>query len=355
MASNLLKLDIQATTRVTNLSTPSPHQRTTISQFLPPIQNHHRHHHNRTNALFSHHRQHQQSLLHCRPKPLPSLFVVHCSATSLTPPTTKGEAIRQVKTCLAATLSKPLNNVRLAGKLKKLEQPRFQVEFPVIDDSPADLSQLALKVFTDLDVKSRGSPIEFCIIWPTPELKDAAVEAFQSQYPSSKVVHVDLSTVKNGGEDKILGSADVAVFFAPQSSQLPTVRAVCKSLYILPVVMFNPTWAFEDETDFGELNGFVNSFGVIYSYMGLEVQELLRKRKGMVFKCASDGIVSGEKWAILVEEEDGQPKVVSRFKTRPSTDDIQTVLYNAMAVNSPITKSVKFFKDLVSNLTGQKS
>lgn len=118
--------------------------------------------------------------------------------------------------------------------------------------------------------------------------------------------------------------------------------------------MFNPKWGFEEEAEFGELSGFVGSFEVIFSFMGLEVKGLLSKRNGVVFKCVRNGVVSGEKWAVLVEEEQGELKLVSAFKTRPSISEVEYVLYNLMAMNSPVTKSVKFFRDLVSNVTGKK-
>ncbi|CAL1354385.1 unnamed protein product [Linum trigynum] len=155
-----------------------------------------------------------------------------------------------------------------------------------------------------------------------------------------------------------MSGSDVAVFLSPESSQLVYVKRVADGLYPNPVVILNPRWGFEGvgerDGDFGEkLNGFVGSFEVIYSFMGLEVQGVLRKRIGVIFKCVRDGIVSGEEWSVLVEEG-GEMKVVSQFKARPSIGEVEIVLYNLMAINSPITKSAKFLKDLVSNVTGRK-
>lgn len=145
----------------------------------------------------------------------------------------------------------------------------------------------------------------------------------------------------------------MAVFLAPEASQLAVIKTVTESFYPKPVVIFNPKWVFEEESNFGELSGFVGSFEVVYSFMGLEVRGVLSKRKGVVFKCVRDGVVSGEKWTILVEEE-GELKVIMRFKVRPSIGEVENVLYNLMAINSPITKSAKFFRGLVSNVTGKK-
>lgn len=146
----------------------------------------------------------------------------------------------------------------------------------------------------------------------------------------------------------------MAVFLAPEGSQLAVIKTVTESLYPKPVVIFNPKWVSEEESNFGELSGFVGSFEVVYSFMGLEVRGVLSKRKGVIFKCVRDGVVSGERWTVLVEEEGGELKVVSRFKTRPSIGEVENVLYNMMAINSPITKSAMFFRGLVSNVTGKK-
>ncbi|KAK6132960.1 hypothetical protein DH2020_033251 [Rehmannia glutinosa] len=253
------------------------------------------------------------------------------SMSSPKPPTTKEEAILQAKTSLSYTLEKPLNNPKLAGKLKKIKQPRFRVEIPVIDDSPSSLSQLALN----------------------QDLTMAAIEAFDSRSTDILVQNIDISSVLD--EDiGTVNSADVAVFLAPEASQIAVIKTVSDSLYPRPVVIFNPKWGFEEEIDFGEMSGFVGSFEVVYSFMGLEVRGILSKKKGVVFKCVRDGVLSGEKWNVFVEEEEGELRVVSRFKARPSITEVENVLYNLMAINSPVTKSAKFLKDLVSNVTGKK-
>ncbi|KAB5534771.1 hypothetical protein DKX38_017857 [Salix brachista] len=342
MASNLLKYHIQSF-KTTNRSTQSLQQKTHFPHIAFP-ENHHHHH-----------------LVHFRvffPSPLlyqsrsPALSI-HSLSSSSYPPTSKEEAVVQAKNCLSTTLEKPLNNPKLAGKLKKLKQPKFQIEIPVIDDSPTSLSQLAFDVFKDLPIKRRGAPVKILIIWPNPTLKNRGIEAFQSYKSSKNLEHVDISSVRNT-DSRILSSAEVAVFLAPVTSQLPDIKTVTDILYPKPVVIFNPKWGFGEENGFGDLSGFVGSFEVIYSFMGLEVRGILSKRKGVIFKCVRDGVVSGEKWTVLVEEEGGELKVVSRFKARPSIVEVENVLYNLMAINSPITKSAKFFKELVSNVTGRK-
>lgn len=165
---------------------------------------------------------------------------------------------------------------------------------------------------------------------------------------------MDISSVIDGGDTRILNSHDVAVFLAPEASQLAVMKEIAEGLFPKPLVVFNPRWGFDEESNFGsELSGFLGSFDVIYSFMGLEVKGLLSKRNGVIFKCVRDGVLSGEKWTVLVEEE-GKLKVISSFKVRPSIGEVENVLYNLMAINSPVTKSAKFLRDLVSNVTGKK-
>lgn len=302
------------------------------------------------------HYQHKHYHISCIPSSLTlplkaSSTSIHSSLSSPNPPTSKEEAILQAKTSLSTALEKPLNNPKLIGKIKKLRQPKFRVEIPVIDDSPDSLAQLALDIFGDIPIKRKGSPIKILVLWPDAKLKEAATVAFQS-HSTSQVENFDIPSVTKG-DPRILNSADVAIFFLPESSQLSVMKTVSDAFYPKPVVMVNPKWAFEEESNFGDLSGFVGSFEVVYSFMGLEVRGILSKRKGVVFKCVRDGVVSGEKWNVHVEEGEGL-KLVSSFKARPTIGEVENVLYNLMAVNSPITKSAKFIKRLVSNVTGKK-
>ncbi|KAK8527285.1 hypothetical protein V6N13_085128 [Hibiscus sabdariffa] len=323
MASNFLKLHLQTS------------QNQTI--FFPKNPNHHCHPFF-INPNVSH--KHK----------FPSLSIHASLVSSPTPPSSREDAILQAKTCLSTCLEKPLNNPKLVGKLKKLKQPRFQVEIPLIDDSPSSLPQLALDIFKDMLLKRKGSLADILVLWPDARLKEDGIQAFES-CSLSHIEHIDLPSINKS--NRISSPADVAVFLAPELSQLALIKAISDSFYPKPVVIFNPKWSSEQESGFGDLKGFVGSFEVIYSFMGLEVRGVLSKRKGMVFKCVRDGVLSGEQWAVLVEE-DGELKVVSRFKSRPSIEEVENVLYNLMAINSPITKSARFLRDLVSNVTGKK-
>ncbi|PHT73042.1 hypothetical protein T459_23827 [Capsicum annuum] len=281
-----------------------------------------------------------------KPKPKPKFSPFQCLFCSPTPPTTKEDAISQAKFSLSTTLEKPLNNPKLVGRLKKLKQPRFRVEIPVLDESPSAICQLAVDIFGGMIIKRKGPRIKILLLWPNQTLTQAAETAFEEKSSNTIIENLDISS-------RIENSGDVLVFMAPEASRLALMKEIADTLYPKPMVIFNPNWGFDEEGSFCELSGFVSSFDVVYSFMGLEVRGILSNRKGVMFKCVKDGVLSGEKWYVFVEE-DGELKVVSRFKTRPSIVEVENVLYNLMAVNSPITKSAKFLKDLVSNVRGKK-
>lgn len=279
-------------------------------------------------------------------------LLVGCSISAPMPPTSKEEAVLQAKISLSSTLEKPLNNPKLAGKRKKLKQPRLRVEIPVIDDSPSSLIQLALDVFGSMPIRKKGSLIKILALWSDLNLAKAGTKAFGSRSDNFVVQSCDVASILNENT-RVLSSADVVVFLAPAASKLKVMKTISEAVYPKPVVIFNPMWNFDEESEFGELRAFVDSFEVVYSFMGLEVRGILSQRKGVIFKCVRDGILSGEKWNVFVEENNDL-KLVSSFKVRPSIFEVETVLYNLMAINSPITKSAKFLKDLVSKATSKK-
>ncbi|CAN8270308.1 unnamed protein product [Cochlearia groenlandica] len=275
-------------------------------------------------------------------------FVPLCSSlpSSSSPPMSKEEAIFQAKTCLSSCLIKPLNNPKLASpKLKKLKQPRFRLEIPILDeDSPPSLSNLAFSLFSGMPISRRGSKPKLLFLWPNSSFVDAAVK-------SDDTHHVSISQITDS-TNRALRSADVAVFMSPERSDLENVKTASEAFLTKPVVMINPRWVIEEEKRFGdESKGFISSFEVVYAFTGLEVRGVFSKRKGVIFKC-------GERWNVLVEEEEeegnGSLRVVSQFKRRPTMEEVELVLYNIMAMNSPITKSVKFLSDFVSYITGKK-
>ncbi|KAG2293187.1 hypothetical protein Bca52824_039856 [Brassica carinata] len=171
--------------------------------------------------------------------PRTRFLVLLCSSlsSSSSPPISKEEAILQAETCLSSGLAKPLNNPKLASpKLKKLKQPRFRLEIPILDnDSPSSLSQLAFPSLATCPPRDEA---------PTSSSFSSSGQTLLSWNLQSKL--------------SALRSADVAVFMAPERSQLKDVRISTEGFAMKPVVMINPRWLFEEDK-----SDFIGSFDVI--------------------------------------------------------------------------------------------
>ncbi|KAF0927081.1 hypothetical protein E2562_029840 [Oryza meyeriana var. granulata] len=276
---------------------------------------------------------------------------------SPSPPSSREEAVSQARSCLATALRKPLNNSVPPRKLKKQRQPRFRAEIPVVDDSPGSLARLASDVFSSglgVSRKGGGAPARLLLVWPSSEELGVAL---QGPYDwGTSTAHAQLDAVAPDA----LSSCDAAVFLAPGRSQVEKMRAAADALDPKPVVLFNPAWSFDEEEGFAvSESGFVCSFNVVYSFTGLEVRGLLSKKRGVLLRCVEGGRFGGESWVLMVEDdaapEVDQFKVVSRLKRRPTIGEVETMLYNLMAANSPVTKSARFLRQLVSNVTGGKN
>nr|CAB3461055.1 unnamed protein product [Digitaria exilis] len=283
-----------------------------------------------------------------RPRPQRVLSSSSSSPPSPSPPSSREDAVAQARSCLATALQKPLNNSVPLKKLKRQRQPRFRAEIPVVDDSPGSLARLALDVFSGASRK-KGAPARLLLVWPSAEALAVALREFESSGDSA-TAHAQL-----GSETAhALSACDAAVFLAPEPGQVEKMKAAATAVEPKPVVLFNPAWSFDEEEGeaFGATaRGFVGSFDV--------VRGLLSKKTGVLLRCVDGGRSGGESWVLMVENDGGAPegqefKVVSRFKKRPTIGEVETVLYNLMAANSPVTKSARFLREIVSNVTGGK-
>ena len=281
------------------------------------------------------------------------------AAPSPTPPSSREDAVAQARSCLAAALQKPLGNSVPPKKLKRQRQPRLRAEIPVVDDSPASLARLALDVFSgSAGVSRKGAPARLLLVWPSAEALAVALREFENSGDST-TAHAQLGSEAPGA----LSVCDAAVFLAPVPAQVELVKASAAAVDPKPVVLFNPAWSFDEEE--GEAFGagarsFLGSFSVVYSFTGLEVRGLLSKKRGVLLRCVDGGRFGGESWVLMVENDGGAPvgqefRVVSRLKKRPTIGEVETMLYNLMAANSPVTKSARFLREMVSNVTGGKA
>ncbi|KAG2328713.1 hypothetical protein Bca52824_011441 [Brassica carinata] len=98
---------------------------------------------------------------------------------------------------------------------------------------------------------------------------EPAVKTFRSDSAN----HIAMFPVSDS-VNRALKSSDMAVFMAPQRSQLEDVRMSTEGFATMHVVMINPRWLFEEEK-----SDFIGSFDVIYAITGLEVKGITEQEK----------------------------------------------------------------------------
>lgn len=248
------------------------------------------------------------------------------------PPCSKQEAFLQARTSLSSLLHKSLRP-RHPSPSRHLH---LTIELPLLHPSsnPA-LASLLLDLFAGFSISKRASPLSLAVFCD-PALVTALEAAHcpaQFQFCSLHS-HVDL-----------VQDAQVVVFLAPKLSQIAHIENVAKLAAPRPLVLLNPEWSAEEEADSPKAP-FLQSFEVVYSYLPLAIQGFFSKTEGAVLKHVRGGAPAGTPWLIFVKDGD-QLKCVASLKQRPGAVDLENALYNSMAANSPVTKSISFLRGLV--------
>ncbi|XP_057839397.2 uncharacterized protein LOC131049366 [Cryptomeria japonica] len=265
-----------------------------------------------------------------------------------TPPSSKEEAVQQVKECLYTLLEKPLKNLGSSSvKQRKLRQVKLQVEIPIIDDSPSALTSLVADILGGFSFKRKGQPTRVAVFWSDSSMAELGSQAFKNlEYVKS----LDLSDPDKGRA--IIKGSDVVFFVGSAISQWSSMESLSKEAAPCPVVLFNPNWSPEEEEE-KNINRFLSSFETVYSLTALAIQGFFSKTEGAVFKYATSDASKSKPWLIFIKEE-GKYKCVSSFQKRPGVSELENALYNSIGLNSPVTKSIKFLRGLISGTNRKK-
>ena len=82
------------------------------------------------------------------------------------PPSSKDEAVKQVRECLSTLLGKPLKNLGPSVKQqKKQRQVKLRAELPIMDDSPSALASLVVEILGGFSVKKKGQFTKMSVFW----------------------------------------------------------------------------------------------------------------------------------------------------------------------------------------------
>lgn len=250
-------------------------------------------------------------------------------ATASEVPESREQSISQAAIALQGQLPKEKKGKARStksGSLKKLA-----IDIPVADQSP----QAAVELVRDLlACLSRSEADAFTIIFGD----SAAAEIASGPNGLVGNTSMSMSQILDG---KLAGPLLIC---GVQDQQVTNVQEMLFSWHGRLATLINAEW--DEEQSDADLASFVKSWEYIYCFGPLEIQGFFSKREGCIFKYTKRGSPSSSKWSILTREDGKTWKVVGRQQRRPSAGEMELAFYNAAASNSPITKGVKFVKDI---------
>jgi len=261
-----------------------------------------------------------------------SLAVCRATSDDVPVPSSKEEAIAQACAALEAQM-RPSKKERRAGRKKGFAgaaAKKLALEIPVLDDSPGALAELA----GDLLDGARGGDFTVAVC-------GGHAEAFSGRLGKRAVSIEDAVADPPGG--------DVLVV-APGLADLEDVEELARQSRGAALVLLNAGWDTEHPPE--EHRAFVRSFKVVYSFLPLQVQLVMVTQEGAVLKCALDGSPDAAPWRTFVVRG-GVHEQVGRMTKRPTSEDIELIMVNASAAQSPINQGIKGARGFLDRLTGK--
>eukprot|EP00252_Welwitschia_mirabilis_P026821 TRINITY_DN8944_c0_g1_i1.p1 TRINITY_DN8944_c0_g1~~TRINITY_DN8944_c0_g1_i1.p1 ORF type:complete len:339 (+),score=20.76 TRINITY_DN8944_c0_g1_i1:260-1276(+) len=259
----------------------------------------------------------------------------------INPAETTEEAAEQARRCLSEIIAKTLKKPKPKQKQKKRKQQlRLRVEIPLMDESAASFVSVMEKLLEGFPIID-GFRRQIGVFW-SGSLRDASLQSGKRDFV------VKSWNVLDSFESGFTFDSDIdaAFFIAPETQEMRSVEAISKDIGATAVVLLNPR---TDDEAAEEMSAFLSSFEVVYSFTPLAIRGFFGgKREGAVFRFFSGSRSRyGSPWLLLVKEK-GKYRCVSEFRKRPDSYEIETALYDLLARDSPLTKSFKFLKSLVS-------
>ncbi|KAI5056302.1 hypothetical protein GOP47_0028120 [Adiantum capillus-veneris] len=269
------------------------------------------------------------------------------SGASEAPPSTREETLSQARNSISAFVEKALRDAGPSTvKQRKLyRQVRLRVELPLLNESDATSASLFSDLLSTLTVGKRGTPVSFSVFSSAGVVeqlkKEPCFNAGLQEGGNPRFRCYDFAA-----ENVALDHAQVMVILAPKLSDISYIANIAKARDPFPILLLNPDWSTEEEDADASHASLLQSFEVIYSYLPLTIQGFLSKTEGAVLKSVKSGAPAGRPWLVFAKEGESM-KCVASLKKRPTAIDLENALYNAMAANSPVTKSIQFLRGLV--------
>ena len=160
---------------------------------------------------------------------------------------------------------------------------------------------------------------------------------------------VPMSEAKNNVQ-----GAMVVVFICPSASDIPTIQDISLDESIISkntmIVLLNPEWAPRaGDADGGvgfQYTDFVQSFTAAYCFFPILIKPFMMQQiEGVVYTIYNSNTSTvkesvSKPWKIFIrDEETNEYELVGQMRTRPSSSDVETTLYNAIAAKNNKVKN----------------
>lgn len=249
-------------------------------------------------------------------------------SASITVPDSQGTAVRDAAACVLVQVKVAKDTkAKSKPKVKAGKQVRLAVEIPIADQSPQAVASLATSLLKEL---KKGE-----LPW--------------------KLIYADVATAKSQATVdlqqacKLVSLRESIVVVCPRLEDVALVEQLTTEVHQgASIVLLNADWSPGLPQAYQRT---ISSFDTAYCFMPLAIQGLLGTKEGALLRALDDPGAADVPWRIFYSSG-GQLAQVGQTKTRPSPDDLQLAFMNAAAAESPLTRTVKFFRGLV-NKPGQ--
>jgi hypothetical protein len=186
-----------------------------------------------------------------------------------------------------------------------------------------------------------------------------------SVHSSSSLMDNSLIVAMSEAKNNVQG-AKVVVFICPSASDLPTIQDISLDESIISqntmIVLLNPEWAPRaGDADGGvgfQYTDFVQSFTPAYCFFPILIKPFMMQQiEGVVYTLYDSHTTSVKEsifkpWKIFIRDETtNEYELVGQMRTRPSSSDVETILYNAIAAknNKGANKGASMLKNFFGN------
>eukprot|EP01026_Neomeris_dumetosa_P040212 TRINITY_DN3319_c1_g1_i1.p2 TRINITY_DN3319_c1_g1~~TRINITY_DN3319_c1_g1_i1.p2 ORF type:complete len:276 (+),score=27.54 TRINITY_DN3319_c1_g1_i1:42-869(+) len=154
----------------------------------------------------------------------------------------------------------------------------------------------------------------------------------QSNQSKTKITKLNEASNLSGVQSLIIGNTTVG-----QLNKVYQLLAENEGVQV--AILVNCDWCLDPPQGWEE---FCESFQPIYVFRPLEVKGFIGQKTGFMFK---NGIDKNSPYSFcLNDEKAGKLIQVGQQVSRPSSEDIETVMYNASAADSPINKGLQWMQ-----------